>query len=114
MDSNDYTFVEGHEQEQWTIKLKTGDFKDTYYQYGKIKIVEPCDNSDPKINFTYHVLDSTYDIDGLNGNEKFLYHIGDDQARSCMVMSTSGLILLPVRIASQVVQRQVGFSNTLT
>jgi hypothetical protein len=77
MDSNDYTFVEGHDQEQWTIRLKTGDFKDTYYQYGKVKITEPCDNSDPKINFTYQVLESTYDIGGLNGNEKFLYHIGD-------------------------------------
>ena len=38
--NDDYTFVEGHDQEQWTIRLKTGDLKDTFYQYGKIKIHE--------------------------------------------------------------------------
>ena len=40
------------------------------------------------------------------------YQIGDDQARSWIVGGRSGRGLTPARIASQVDQRQVGFSST--
>lgn len=38
--------------------------------------------------------------------------IGEDHARSWMVVAKSGLGAVPARIASQVDQRQVGFSST--
>ena len=38
--------------------------------------------------------------------------VGDDQARSCKVAAKSARGTVPARIASQVFQWQVGFSNT--
>jgi hypothetical protein len=72
--NDDYTFVEGHDQEQWTIRLKTGDFKDTFYQYGKIKIHE-SKNKDPVLKFSYKILESDGDIDTISADRNFLDHI---------------------------------------
>lgn len=41
-----------------------------------------------------------------------VYQMGDDQARSWIVACMSGRGFTPARIASQVDQRQTGFSNT--
>ena len=42
------------------------------------------------------------------------YQIGDDHARSWIVRGSPSGGFSPARIASHVVQRQVGFSNTRT
>ena len=72
--NDDYTFVEGHDQEQWTIRLKTGAFKDTFYQYGKIKIHE-SKNKDPVLKFSYKILEADGDIDTISADILFLDHI---------------------------------------
>jgi hypothetical protein len=71
---NDYTFVEGQDQEQWTIRLKTGEFKDTFYQYGKIKVHE-SDDKDPILKFSYKILEADGDIDAIAADRKFLDYI---------------------------------------
>lgn len=72
--TEDYTFVEGQDQEQWTIRLKTGEFKDTFYQYDKIRIHE-SGTDDPVLKFTYLVLDCDGDISSISTNRVFLDHI---------------------------------------
>ena len=72
--TDDYTFVEGQDQEQWTIRLKTGTFKDTFYQYGRIKVHE-ADSDDPVIKFSYKILEADGDIDAISADILFLDHI---------------------------------------
>jgi hypothetical protein len=74
IDGDDYTFVEGQDQEQWTIRLKTGEFKDTFYQYGKIKVHE-SKNEDPILKFSYKILEADGDIDSISADRNFLDHI---------------------------------------
>ena len=49
-----------------------------------------------------------------NKNPYGLYQMGEDQARSWMVFFRSDLGSTPARTASQVDQRQVGFSSART
>lgn len=70
----DYTFVESVDQEQWTIRIKTGEFKNTFYQYGKIRVHESKDK-DPILKFSYKVLESDGDIDSVSADRKFLDYI---------------------------------------
>lgn len=70
----DYTFVEGQEEEQWTIRLKTGEYKDTFYQYGKIRVHE-SDTNDPVLKFSYKVLESNSNIEEISADEGFLNYI---------------------------------------
>jgi hypothetical protein len=72
--TDDYTFVEGHDQEQWTIRLKTGEYKDTFYQYDRIKIHESKDK-DPVLKFSYKVLECDGDIDVISSDRNFLDQI---------------------------------------
>jgi|LWDU01.1.fsa_nt_gi hypothetical protein len=74
--NNDYTFVDGDNQDQWVIRLKTGDWKDTFFHYGSVRIKEAEGDNPPEIKFNYKIIESDQSIPELQKNESFLNHLG--------------------------------------
>ena len=58
------------------IKLLTGKYIDTIYQYGKVKFEEEK-TGDVYLNFIYNIIESPMDKSDLEKSEEFKNHIGD-------------------------------------
>ena len=58
------------------IKLLTGQYSDTVYQYGKVKIEEEKDGA-IYLQFVYNVLESPLKKEELEKDMNFKNHIGD-------------------------------------
>lgn len=82
MKNDDYAFVENaHSTEEWHIKIKTGDYANVIYQYGKIEIKEPeLGQEDATLKYDFNVvkLPDGFDmtIEELNEDEEFMNFIG--------------------------------------
>jgi len=57
------------------IKLLTGPYKDTIYQYGRVEFEEEEDGA-VYLRFVYNIVESPFEQDFLQ-NEKFKNYIGD-------------------------------------
>jgi len=73
---DDYSFTERTGQEQWVVRLKTGEWADTYYTYGKISISESEDNEEATLHFNYTILESDNDKEKLATDAGFNNYIG--------------------------------------
>jgi hypothetical protein len=58
------------------IKLLTGQYSDTVYQYGKVKIEEEKDGA-IYLRFVYNVMETPLDKEELENSSEFKNHIGD-------------------------------------
>jgi hypothetical protein len=58
------------------IKLLTGKFSDTTYQYGKVKFEEEKDGA-IYLRFVYNVMETSLNKDELETSSEFKSHIGD-------------------------------------
>jgi len=58
------------------IKLLTGEYSDTVYQYGKVKFEEEKDGA-IYLQFVYNVLETPLEKDVLEKDMNFKNHIGD-------------------------------------
>ena len=58
------------------IKLLTGQYSDTVYQYGKVKIEEEKDGA-IYLRFVYNVMETTLNKEELEKSSEFKNHIGD-------------------------------------
>lgn len=58
------------------IKLLSGEYTDTLYQYGKVKIEEEKDG-DTYLQFVYNILETPLKKDTLEKDMNFKNHIGD-------------------------------------
>jgi len=58
------------------IKLLTGQYSDTVYQYGKVKIGEEKDGA-IYLRFVYNVMETPLDKEELEKSSEFKNHIGD-------------------------------------
>ena len=58
------------------IKLLTGEYSDTVYQYGKVKFEEEKDGA-IYLQFVYNVLETPLEKDVLKKDMNFKNHIGD-------------------------------------
>jgi hypothetical protein len=66
------------ENEETTVNLKllSGEFKETIYQYGKVGF-EPADNDEVYLKFVYNIVETPYDKESLESSLVFKNHIGD-------------------------------------
>lgn len=76
--SDDYTFSDRFDVpgEHWVVRLLTGEYEDTYYAYGAVKIDEN-DPDNPKLSFIYQIHESKIDKKVLDSDPKFKDHIGN-------------------------------------
>lgn len=58
------------------VKLLTGQYSDTVYQYGKVKIEEEKDGA-IYLRFVYNVMETPLNKDELQKSSEFKNHIGD-------------------------------------
>ena len=58
------------------VKLLTGEYSDTVYQYGKVKFEEEKDGA-IYLQFVYNVLETPLEKDVLEKDMNFKNHIGD-------------------------------------
>lgn len=58
------------------LKLLSGKFVDTVYQYGKVKF-EEAESGDVHLQFVYNVINSPLSIEELEKDMDFKNHIGD-------------------------------------
>jgi len=58
------------------IKLLSGKYTDTVYQYGKVKFNEEKDGA-IYLQFVYNVLETSFDVASLEKDPDFKNHIGD-------------------------------------
>lgn len=58
------------------LKLLSGKYTDTVYQYGKVK-VEEVPNGDVYLKFVYNVVESPLNKEQLEEDQDFKNHIGD-------------------------------------
>ena len=58
------------------VKLLTGEYSDTVYQYGKVKFEEEKDGA-IYLQFVYNVMETPLEKDALEKDMNFKNHIGD-------------------------------------
>lgn len=58
------------------LKLLSGEYKDTVYQYGKVKFDE-AKNGDVYLQFVYNIIETPLDGQKLENSTDFKNHIGD-------------------------------------
>jgi hypothetical protein len=52
-----YELVELDGEENWCVKVKTGDYKDVVYKYNRVKVIEPVHTDGyATLKFNYEVL----------------------------------------------------------
>ncbi len=73
----DYNYVIPESEDTTVgIKILTGEFSDTIYQYGKVKLEEEKDG-DTYLKFIYNVIESPLNKEELEKNSEFKNYIGD-------------------------------------
>lgn len=78
MTSDDYTFMENAMSENWAVRIKTGEWSDVIFAYGKIGIVESADKESATLQFNYKILDAgDFEEDVLQCSTEFNNHVGD-------------------------------------
>ena len=64
--------------EHWAVRLKTGEWKDVVYVYGKIGLREHPDKDGATLQFNYKILDAgDHEEDDLTKDADFNNYIGD-------------------------------------
>ena len=58
------------------LKLTSGEYKDTVYQYGKVQTEESPDGS-LYLKFVYNIVETPFDKEALEKSDNFKNYIGD-------------------------------------
>ena len=74
----DYAYIVPSDKETTVhLKILNGIFKDTIYQYGKVKFDEDKETGDIYLRFVYNIVETPLDADQLEKDLNFKNKIGD-------------------------------------
>ena len=74
-----FAFVERPNDEVYSLRIKSGRFKNVIYSYGKVHLEEDKENDQLALQFKFvvHEGNTRYDVDALNDSKKFKNYISD-------------------------------------